>query len=223
MLVWDAPALPPAIGEESSSIVGDADGNGELNIFDLVLVASAFGDAEENAATDINGDGQINTLDLVAVASALGVAAAASPAHPDMVVTLNAADVKQWLTQAWELKLTDAVSQRGIRFLEQLLTALRPTKTVLLPNYPNPFNPETWIPYHLAEDASVRLTIYDVNGEFVRRIDLGRQTAGFYTDRSHAAYWDGHNRHGEVVASGVYFYTLTAEDFAETRKMSIQK
>ena len=105
----------------------------------------------------------------------------------------------------------------------RLLTVLRPTKTALLPNYPNPFNPETWIPYHLAEDASVRFAIYDVNGELVRHIDLGHQTAGYYTDRSHAAYWDGHNRHGEVVASGVYFYTLTAEDFAETRKMLIQK
>ena len=143
MLVWDAPILPPATGEDPSVIIGDVDGNGELNIFDLVLVASAFGDAEENAAADINGDGQINTLDLVAVASTLGVATAASPVHPDMVVTLNAADVRLWLTQALELQLTDAESQRGIRFLEQLLTALRPAKTELLPNYPNPFNPET--------------------------------------------------------------------------------
>ena len=107
--------------------------------------------------------------------------------------------------------------------MEQLLTALRPAKTELLPNYPNPFNPETWIPYHLAEDVSARITIYDVNGELVRHIDLGHQAAGFYTDQSQAAYWDGHNQRGEVVASGVYFYTLHAEGYAETRKMLIQK
>ena len=79
------------------------------------------------------------------------------------------------------------------------------------------------IPYHLAEDVSARITIYDVNGELVRHIDLGHQAAGFYTDQSHAAYWDGHNQRGEVVASGVYFYTLHAEGYAETRKMLIQK
>ena len=157
------------------------------------------------------------------MASALDSATAAAPAHPGMVMTLNAADVKQWLMQARELELADAVSQKGIRFLERLLTALRPAKTSLLPNYPNPFNPETWIPYHLAEEASVRLIIHNVNGELVRYMDLGHQTAGFYTDRSHAAYWDGHNQHDEVVASGVYFYTLYADEFAETRKMLIQK
>ena len=222
-MVWDAPVLPPEVGEGPASIVGDADGNGELNILDLVLVASIFGDAEENAPADINGDGQINTLDLIAVASALGGVTAAAPAHSDMVMTLNAADVKQWLIQARELELADAVSQKGVRYLEQLLTVLRPMETALLPNYPNPFNPETWIPYHLAEDASVRLTIHDVNGKLVRHIDLGHQAAGFYTGQIHAAYWDGHNRRGEVMASGVYFYTLYADGFAETRKMFIQK
>ena len=98
-----------------------------------------------------------------------------------------------------------------------------PTKTELLPNYPNPFNPETWIPYRLAEDGFVTLTIYDSNGQVVRTLDVGHQTAAVYESRSKAAYWDGRNEFGETVASGVYFYTLTADDFSATRKMLVLK
>ena len=98
-----------------------------------------------------------------------------------------------------------------------------PDETRLYPNYPNPFNPETWIPYHLAKPADVTLTIYAVNGHVVRRLALGYQAAGVYQNRSRAAYWDGRNAFGEPVASGVYFYTLTAGDFTATRKMLIRK
>ena len=98
-----------------------------------------------------------------------------------------------------------------------------PAKTQLLRNYPNPFNPETWIPYRLAEDAFVTLTIYNGSGQVVRTLDVGRQTASIYESRSKAAYWDGRNEFGETVASGVYFYTLTAGDFSATRKMVILK
>ena len=98
-----------------------------------------------------------------------------------------------------------------------------PMATTLLANYPNPFNPETWIPYHLSKPAEVVLTIYSVDGKVVRRLDLGYQAAGFYDNKSRAAYWDGRNSVGERVASGVYFYTLTAGDFAATQKMLIMK
>ena len=98
-----------------------------------------------------------------------------------------------------------------------------PEQTSLLPNYPNPFNPETWIPYQLSEPTDVKLTIYDIQGRVVRNIDLGHQRAGVYHGRSRAAYWDGRNAVGEPVASGVYFYTLTAGEFTATRKMLIQK
>ena len=90
-------------------------------------------------------------------------------------------------------------------------------------NYPNPFNPETWIPYHLAEPADVMLTIYDTNGTEVRRLDLGYQPAGDYTDRSKAIYWDGRNERGESVVSGVYFYHLKAGDYTALRRMVILK
>ena len=98
-----------------------------------------------------------------------------------------------------------------------------PDNTTLLPNYPNPFNPETWIPYHLAQPADVTLRIYTANGVLVRTLALGHQATGFYQNQSRAAYWDGRNQLGEPVASGVYFYTLSAGDFTATRKMLIVK
>ena len=98
-----------------------------------------------------------------------------------------------------------------------------PEETSLLANFPNPFNPETWIPYQLAQPADVSLTIYDIQGRVVRDLDLGHQRAGMYHSRSRAAYWDGRNAVGEPVATGVYFYTLTAGDFTATRKLLIRK
>ena len=103
------------------------------------------------------------------------------------------------------------------------LTEMRPDQTALLANYPNPFNPETWIPYQLAASADVTLTIYAMDGRAVRTLALGHQPIGMYQDRSRAAYWDGRNSIGEPVASGVYFYTLTAGDFTATRKLLILK
>jgi hypothetical protein len=107
--------------------------------------------------------------------------------------------------------------------LENLIAYEIPAETELLRNYPNPFNPETWIPYRLAEDADVSLTIYDVNGAVVRDIDIGHQTAAVYDTKAKAIYWDGRNRFGEQVASGLYFYSLIAGDFSATRKMVILK
>ena len=100
---------------------------------------------------------------------------------------------------------------------------LTPNKTALLANYPNPFNPETWIPYQLSKAADVTVTIYTSDGNVVRTLAIGHQDVGTYKNRSQAAYWDGTNEMGESVASGVYFYTLTAGDFSATRKMLILK
>ena len=101
-----------------------------------------------------------------------------------------------------------------------------PEKTELLANYPNPFNPETWIPYRLAEDSEdseVSLTVYNRNGEQVRAIDVGHQTSGVYTERSTAIHWDGRNDAGEQVGSGLYFYRLEAGDYSWTRRMLVVK
>ncbi|MCG9134420.1 leucine-rich repeat domain-containing protein [Candidatus Poribacteria bacterium] len=207
---------------ESTGLKGDVNADGTVNIADLVLVAGALGETGQNAA-DVNDDGIVNIADLVLVAGALGTSAAAPALHPNTLEMLTATEVKQWLSAAQQLGITDATSQRGILFLQQLLTTLTPKQTALLANYPNPFNPETWIPYHLAKDADVTLHIYAVNGTLVRMLSLGHQTAGMYQNHSRAAYWDGKNAFGEKVASGVYFYTLTAGDFSATRKMLIRK
>ena len=100
---------------------------------------------------------------------------------------------------------------------------VRPTETLLAQNFPNPFNPETWIPYQIAESAEVTIQIYDPAGRLVRTIDLGFQPRGFYTTRDKAVYWDGRNSVGERVASGVYFYTLQTENYTAARKMLIAK
>ena len=207
---------------ESIQSKGDVNGDGMVNIQDLVLVASHLGKTGQNAV-DVNGDRVVNIQDLVLVAGELGNSAAAPSLHPQTLEMLTATEVKQWLSAAQQLDLTDATSRQGVLFLQQLLIALTPKETALLPNFPNPFNPETWIPYHLSEGAEVTLHIYAMNGRLVRRLTLGHQPAGIYQSRSRAAYWDGRNAFGEPVASGLYFYTLTADDFTATRKMLIQK
>ena len=113
--------------------------------------------------------------------------------------------------------------QEQINLRQLLMTETRPERTELLANYPNPFNPETWIPYQLAEATDVTVTIYDMRGIVVRRLALGHQPAGFYQHRGRAAYWNGRNAVGEKVASGLYFYTFTAGEFTATRKLLIRK
>ena len=213
----------PMATPESAYPMVDVNADGEVSILDLVAVAAALGETGETDA-DVNGDGEVNIQDLVAVAAALGeVAAAPAVIRQQVPGYLTTADVQQWLTQAQLLNLTDPTSLHGIHFLERLLAALTPKETALLHNYPNPFNPETWIPYQLAQSADVTLNIYTANGVLVRTLAIGHQPIGSYQTRSRAAYWDGRNAVGEAVASGVYFYTLTAGDFTATRKMLILK
>ena len=206
----------------TAGLEADANNDGVVSIDDLVLVASNYGGTGQNAA-DVNGDGVVDIDDLTTVAGALDNAAAAPLAYPQALEMFTAADVKLWLSHAQGLDLTDARVLRGILFLEQLLASLIPKESTLLPNYPNPFNPETWIPYRLAEDAFVTLTIYDGSGRVVRTLDVGHRTAAFYESRSKAIYWNGRNEFGEQVASGVYFYHLSAGDYSATRKMLILK
>ena len=209
-------------GIESVYLAEDVNKDGVVNILDLVLVGSNLGQTGENAA-DVNGDGIVDIVDLVKVSGALGNTADAPSFYPQTLGSLTAADVQGWLTQARHLNLTDLASQRGIRFLEQLLTLLTPKETVLLPNYPNPFNPETWIPYQLASSSDVQIVLYDTRGIAIRRLALGHQPAGYYTTRNRAAYWDGRNDLGERVATGVYFYQLITDKHSLLRKMVILK
>ena len=212
----------------------DVNSDGRVDVIDLVLVASNFGKTINSSAhpnPDVNRDGVVNVADLVLVASLLSEVPAAPVLHVQGVDTLTATDLQEWIRQSKNYDIQTNPSylrpdtlKKGIVVLEQLLSTLVIlTETRLLANYPNPFNPETWIPYQLATDANVTLTIYNVNGVPVRALDLGHQPAGVYHARNHAAYWDGRNEQGERVASGVYFYTLSAGDFTATRRMLIRK
>ena len=211
-------------GYHPQSLVADMNGDGVVNILDLVLVASQFN--TNNATADLNGDGTVNIQDLVLVANALNDIAAAPSAEQSQASMVNT-----WLQLAHQnasslvaTSIPEGFSyERGIFTLEQLVRMFTPETTALLANYPNPFNPETWIPYQLAKAADVTITIYASDGSVVRTLALGHQDIGKYHTRSEAAYWDGRNALGETVASGVYFYTLTAGNFAATRKMLILK
>ena len=114
-------------------------------------------------------------------------------------------------------------ARKTLIYWQQLLAMARPEKTQLLANFPNPFNPETWMPYELATDTDVRITIYNAQGVVIRVLSLGHQAAGYYTDRERAAYWDGRNAFGEQVASGIYFYQLETDEMSSMRKMVILK
>ena len=221
---------------EGQLAIGDVNRDGQVSILDMILVAQHLGeDVSANPQADVNRDGTINIQDLLLVAQHLGEST--DPAAPSAIAIndldlLDPATIQAWITQAQIEDDGSIAFQQGIANLERLLALFIPEETVLLHNYPNPFNPETWIPYQLAKPAEVTLTIYAANGAVVRTLELGHQPAGFYESRTRAAYWDGKNQIGEPVASGIYFYTLstestrdsvTAGDFNATRKMLIRK
>ena len=221
----------PTIRVEQPSMA-DVNGDGEVSILDLLLVARDLERTKlRNSRTDINGDGQVSILDLTLVAQSMdSTTGAAAPASLAMNARISPKMIRAWIAQAQFENAGSLAVQQGIANLQRLLmsegflTPKRiPEKTGLLANYPNPFNPETWIPYQLATGADVQIRIYAAPGALVRTLNVGHQPAGLYQQRSRAAYWDGKNESGEPVASGVYFYTLTAGDFTATRKMLIRK
>ena len=228
---------------EGQLATGDVNRDGRVTILDLILVSQQLGTrVPANSPVDVNGDGIVSILDLIFVSQGI----AGSPAAPAVEAEgVDAAMIEAWIAQA---RLEDDGSltfKEGIENLEKLLASLIPEETALLGNYPNPFNPETWISYQLATAADVTLTIYDMNGQLVRRLAVGYQPAGIYRSRNRAAYWDGRNQLGEPLASGLYFYTLTvrspvpfrsenpdlsgragetrADEFTQTRRMLILK
>ena len=200
---------------------GDVNRDGQVSILDLILVAQQLGKrVSAGSPVDVNRDGIVSILDLIRVAQGI----AGSPAAPAIgTESVDTATIEAWIAQA---RLEDNGSlafKQGIENLLNLLASLIPEETALLANYPNPFNPETWIPYQLATPATVTLTIYDINGQLVRRLAVGHRAAGMYRSRGRAVYWDGRNQLGESVASGLYFYTLIAGEFSGTRRMLILK
>ena len=211
----------------ASQPLWDVNADGQVSILDLILVAQHMGSAASaTSKVDVNRDGVVSILDLILVAQHMGESTgSASPSifAMDSIDGLDPAMIQAWIERAQVEDDGSIAFQQGIANLQRLLASLIPAKTMLLANYPNPFNPETWIPYQVSEPAEATLRIYSVNGELVRTLALGQTPAGIYQSRSRAAYWDGRNDMGESVASGIYFYTLTAGDFTATRKMLIRK
>ena len=207
------------------TLLWDINNDGVVDIQDLILVSNSFGgEPSEYPKADINRDGHVDIIDLLLVAAHFGESnTAAAPQKSSVLSPEHVDHTQEWLTEA---RLSDDgsdVVRHGIQVLEHLISTTVPTETVLLRNYPNPFNPETWIPYDLVRDADVQIYIYDLNGESVRHLSVGFQAAGTYRTQSRAAYWDGRNSIGELVASGVYFYSLQAGQVKATRQMVIIK
>ena len=224
--------LTPVVATHTSLTAEDVNRDGQVDILDLIVVASSIGAAQPNLRADVNDDGIIDVLDLVAIAGSSDWGKvvpivqtrepnAAAPAAS--VSYLMPETIQEWIALAQLKNDGSLLFRRGVANLESLLASKIPSETRLLLNYPNPFNPETWIPYQLAKATEVTVTIHTVNGSLIRTLTLGHQAAGLYQSKSRAAYWDGRNEFGKRVASGVYFYTLTAGEFTATRKMLIRK
>ena len=202
----------------------DANKDGKVDINDLIAVARDYGKTGARS-TDVNNDNRVDVKDFIEVAKAVNPNFAAPTLTQELpTLPFTAQEVQQWIQDA----KAQGIDADGIATLEQLLTvvlqqASPPKETALFANYPNPFNPETWIPYQLAKPAEVTVSIHTADGKLVRTLALGQLPAGAYQDKDRAAYWDGKNEQGESVASGVYFYTLKAGDFSATRKMLIRK
>ena len=190
---------------------------------DAALVADALGETNpDNARLDVNGDGRVNFLDLLLVFDNRDETDAA-PVADAKYPKVSPEEVQKQIDLLIASNNHSVTAQHTLAYLQSLLEVVSPERTRLLANYPNPFNPETWIPYQLASDSDVQITIYNTTGNVVRTLNLGLQSEGYYTDRSRAAYWDGRNGIGERVSSGVYFYVFTANEFSATRKMLILK
>ena len=202
----------------------DVNGDGVVDGKDKVLVLEAVLAGTYVAKYDVNDDKKLNILDYVLVDVKVDAGAAGAPTLLGMKMTTVQIDRLQ--EQIDLLIATNDRSPAALRtlvYMQQLLATARPEKTQLFANYPNPFNPETWIPYELATDTHVKITIYNTQGVVIRTLQFGHQSAGYYTGRDRAAYWDGRNALGEQVASGLYFYQLETDTMSSMRKMVILK
>ena len=219
-----APAAAPTPSPTASKSKYDINRDGTVDSTDAGLIVLAISTGDTNDRLDVNGDGKVNFSDYVLVTENFTEDAAAAPTLLGVKMTTVQIDRLQ---EQIDLLIASGdrspATMRALIYFQQLIAMARPEKTQLLANYPNPFNPETWIPYELATDTNVRITIYNTHGVVIRTLALGHQSAGYYTGRDRAAYWDGRNALGEQVASGIYFYQFETDDLSSMRKMVILK
>ena len=213
-----ADLLITAKGVEPS---GDVNQDGTVNILDMVLVGQNLGQKPpSHPGTDVNKDGQVNVLDLVLVAEQLGKNVAAGPSQMDIVksAAFSPEDlivIRRTLNELEAVPEKSRSVETAIQFLHAWLANANQNvpETKLLPNYPNPFNPETWLPYQLAEAADVIVKIYDISGRLVRTVSVGFKPVGYYLTRERAAYWDGRNETGEHCLKWSLLHTICGRRF----------
>ena len=230
------------IVEEGENTLHPSDVNidGNVDILDLLIIVAHFGEKPpSNPRLDTNKDGKVDLDDVIyviegivenrdnAAPSLVDNSHAIAGLTPISVSSLSEIDIallQSFLENIEEISGDNTQKTLVRRFLKELLKDYKvPLKTKLFANYPNPFNPETWIPYQLGEDSDITLRIYDTSGKIIRELFTGHQVAGYYINRGRAAYWDGKNDSGEKVASGVYFYELETQNFKKVKRLLIIK
>lgn len=227
--------------DRQASLPGDVNQDRQVDLLDFLVVLTHLGEnPPTQAQVDTNKDGQVDLQDLVWIIKIIeeNQKEAAAPAQKHQTVLMSNAisnrisplpDADIALLYSFYQKIEEMQGDSTQielvkRFLRQLLIPVEgPLETKLHPNYPNPFNPETWIPYQLAADTDITIRIYNIGGRVVRTLFAGYQSSGYYLIRSEAAYWDGRNDAGEPVASGVYIYELATPTFKQTRRLVVVK
>ncbi|MCZ6678393.1 MAG: T9SS type A sorting domain-containing protein [Candidatus Poribacteria bacterium] len=237
----EVPVMEPGSITVVASPAWDINRDYKVNLFDIAALGKSFGksiseDARPNP--DVNRDGIVDIVDFVQIGLHFGEeyspvpGAPAAPAIaletwvPQRVDATQLSTLQQMMREVTRHPLANTPAfMRSRELLAKLLSAASevPAQTRLLPNFPNPFNPETWMPYQLADDATVKISIYNADGRLIRSLMSGNQLKGSYLTRDKAAYWNGRNDTGELVTSGLYFYHLTAGDFTATKRMVILK
>jgi hypothetical protein len=219
----------------ASTASWDVNSDGEVNIIDLVIVAKNFGQKVKEG--DVNGDGKVDIFDLVLVANHFGEKISLSPSISIEIAPIDYLQYLPILEKAYQLlqALSNSNSnsssspefEMARKLLERLILAAKSDivvkETKLLPNYPSPFNPETWIPFTLSEENQVEIFIYDVAGRLIRRLSLGILPPGRYSVKRRAAHWDGRNEVGELVASGIYIIELRTGKHRQVQKSFLIK
>ncbi|MBM3234809.1 hypothetical protein FJZ31_00780 [Candidatus Poribacteria bacterium] len=212
---------------------GDVSGNGEVTAYDASLVLQHVvglielsPDAQE--AADVTGNGTITALDAALILQyTVGLIIKFPVESEPIAPAMNPKNETQVLAEAIAQLEDTPLTKEQKQVLEELKRLvsqkLPPAQTALFQNFPNPFNPETWIPFELAREAEVVIQIYNIKGELVRTLPIGHRPAGSYLSKEKAVFWNGTNQNGEAVANGLYFYTLKAGEFQATRKMILVK
>jgi hypothetical protein len=230
--------LSNVVSCKTTAKTGDVSGDGNITAFDASLILRVvvgilnLNEPEYPYLTlevaDVSGNGTVSALDAALVLQYTVGLITKFPAEDIVYAPILAGkDENRLLAEALVILENTSLSTEQRQVLEQLKRLLYQQKllthTALLQNFPNPFNPETWIPFKLAEGGKATITIYDIHGRLVRTLSLGYVSAGVYQTKAKAAYWDGRNETGERVASGVYFYRLQSGKFSATRKMVVLK